>query len=319
MIKYVRRDASKLTDTEWDTFFSNFNAKIISTKLSGSDARLTTLKEHANEVSFPIVTAFDISGTAITTTPDYRTFSGNVETHNNGITEISVLNYLTNLHYLGNMFPMMLTGSEPSTRKKIHMTDIFLPWHRLYLVEFETLLGSPAHYWNWYDDQAIPTKMKVSNLKDVLKDGTTKIYKDLNRSSEDLTDGNLGSNRTDFRDTFKSRWKSLYDSARINSFVSIGDRIEGSLHNNMHSTISGDAMGNLLFSPYDPIFWFHHSFVDKIWADFYNTLSDDERNAIVDYPTAELPFFTKKADQIKDIKKDLMISFQGLFKDRGSI
>ena len=72
-------------------------------------------------------------------------------------------------------------------------------------------------------------------------------------------------------------------------------------------------------TPHDPIFWFHHSFVDKIWADFYNTLSTDEKNAISDYPDNEMPFFDKKATEIKDIKIDQRISYQGLLKDRSLV
>jgi tyrosinase len=316
MIKYIRRDTESLSNDDWDTFFTNFNNNIIKAKLEGTNTKLANLKAHANEIQKPIVLSFDITGSRIVPTPNPNNFAGDVVAHNNAISEISVINYLTNLHYIGNGFPSNPSNAEPSTRKKIHMTDIFLPWHRLFLIEFEELLGSPIHYWNWYSNQEIPEKLKIANLKDVVKNGNVKFYLDLNRSTEDLADGTLGTSKKVFKEAFVNSWRSLFNSATIDKFVNISNTIEYNMHNNMHSSISGDAMGNIFFSPYDPIFWFHHSFVDKIWADFYNTLSNDEKTAITDYPNNELPFFTKKAEDVKDIKKQLMVSFQGLFKDR---
>jgi len=318
MIKYVRKNATKLTNAEWDTFFTNFNNNIVKSKISTPDPKLQLLKDHANEVGFPILTSFDISGRSIVPTPTIPFSSGDHTAHNNAITELSTLVYLVNLHYIGNKFPGTPGGS--SSRIKIHMSDIFLPWHRMYLIHFEQLLGSPAHYWNWYEDQQIPQKLKISNLQNVIEDiSSTKVYEHLNRNTEDLTAGGLGITRTQFRATFKANWRSLFRSGTIDSFHQINELIEYNMHNNIHIAVAGDAMGNINVSPYDPVFWFHHSFVDKIWADFHNTLSGAEKSAITDYPTNDLPFFTQKTDAIVDVRKDLMISFQGLFKNRNSL
>jgi tyrosinase len=40
-----------------------------------------------------------------------------------------------------------------------------------------------------------------------------------------------------------------------------------SLHDSVHDYIGGD-MGVVENSAYDPIFWFHHAFIDYIWESF---------------------------------------------------
>lgn len=319
MIKYVRRDAETLSDDQWNEFFTNYNNNIIKAKLDDTHPKLIQLKALANEAGRPIVTDFDITGPRIVVTPNFRTFAGDVQAHNNAITEMPVLDYLVNIHYIGMMFPN--NPADGTAKKQNHLTNIFLPWHRMFLLEFEEFLGSPSHYWNWYDNQEVPEKMKVANIKDVIKDGNTKFYKDLNRTSESIIDGpsKITNTKAEFKELFTNAWKSLYDSSNIDSFTKISQHIESALHNNMHNAIAGDSMSNPIFSPHDPIFWFHHSFVDKIWADFYNTLSDDEKAAITDYPDNEMPFFNEKAKDIKDIKIDQKISYQGLLKDRSLV
>jgi|GEM_PF-2781078 len=318
MIRYIRRDAETLDDAQWNEFFTNYNNNIIKGKIDDTNPKLIKLKAFANEVGQPIVTTFNISGPRLVVTPNFETFAGDAEAHNNAITEIPVLNYLINIHYIGMMFPLNPAATD---KKRNHGTNIFLSWHRMFLLEFEEFLGSPSHYWNWYDNQDVPVKMQATNLKEVIKDGATKFYKDLNRKSESIIEGSsaIANSKAEFQELFTNSWKSLYDSSRIDSFTKISRHIEGSLHNNMHNAIGGDSMSNPIFSPHDPIFWFHHSFVDKIWADFYNTLSDDEKDAITDYPDNEMPFFDKKANEIKDIKLDQKISYHGLLKDRSLV
>ena len=93
MIKYVRRDAETLDDAKWNEFFTNYNNNIIKAKIDDTHPKLIKLKAFANEVNRPIVTNFDISGPILVVTPDFRTFVGNVEAHNNAISEMPVLNY----------------------------------------------------------------------------------------------------------------------------------------------------------------------------------------------------------------------------------
>ena len=42
--------------------------------------------------------------------------------------------------------------------------------------------------------------------------------------------------------------------------------IEGSIHAAVHNWIGGDMLN--MFSPYDPIFYLHHSNMDRIWAEW---------------------------------------------------
>ena len=38
-------------------------------------------------------------------------------------------------------------------------------------------------------------------------------------------------------------------------------------HNTGHNIVGG-YMANPVFSPNDPLFWLHHAFIDKTWADW---------------------------------------------------
>ena len=37
-----------------------------------------------------------------------------------------------------------------------HLNEIFLPWHRLYMVNFEEMLDEALPYWDWTEDTQIP-------------------------------------------------------------------------------------------------------------------------------------------------------------------
>ena len=49
--------------------------------------------------------------------------------------------------------------------------------------------------------------------------------------------------------------------------------IESGPHASLHVNMGGDM--SQMFSPYDPIFWLHHAFIDKIWNDFQRENPDN--------------------------------------------
>jgi tyrosinase len=123
----------------------------------------------------------------------------------------------------------------------------FLTWHREYLAKLETALIAmnplvTIPYWDWVTDRAIPTQLTDPN--DLAEWGVT-------------------------RGTFNSAF--LPSASVINSvmtsadFTTFSTALEGP-HGWVHNAVGG-TMGSST-SPADPLFWLHHAFIDKLWADW---------------------------------------------------
>jgi len=127
----------------------------------------------------------------------------------------------------------------------------FLTWHREYLAKLEARLRlmNPLvtiPYWNWVEDRAIPAAL--SDPADLVDWGIT-------------------------RGTFNpgllpdAAWMSAVMGSGVSpaDFRAFSSALE-SPHGRVHNVIGGTMSSSR--SPADPIFWLHHSFIDKLWADW---------------------------------------------------
>lgn len=127
----------------------------------------------------------------------------------------------------------------------------FLAWHREYLAKIEARLrlANPLvtiPYWNWVQNRAIPPQL--SNRADLRAWGITR--------GASFNPGNLPT-------------QSHINSVNANSnFTAFQSALE-SPHNWVHNAVGGTMATSA--SPADPLFWLHHAFVDKIWADWQKT------------------------------------------------
>ena len=55
------------------------------------------------------------------------------------------------------------------------------------------------------------------------------------------------------------------------SFTGFQTLLEGAVHGGTHNAVGGNMAGSS--SPTDPLFWLHHSFMDKLWADWQASLN----------------------------------------------
>jgi tyrosinase len=124
----------------------------------------------------------------------------------------------------------------------------FLTWHREYLAKLEAslIMINPLvtiPYWDWVNDRAIPPQL--ANPSDLAAWGITRNA------------------------VFNPAW--LPTGAQVNAamaatdFVSFSSAIEGP-HGWVHGAVGGTMGGST--SPADPLFWLHHGFIDKLWADW---------------------------------------------------
>ena len=123
----------------------------------------------------------------------------------------------------------------------------FLTWHREYLAKLEAALMiiNPLvtiPYWDWVNDRAIPPQL--TNAADLVE--------------WEVTRGSFSAS-------------SLPTAQVINSvmanttFTAFSSTLEGP-HGWVHNAVGG-TMGTST-SPKDPLFWLHHGFIDKLFADW---------------------------------------------------
>ncbi|KAJ3100202.1 hypothetical protein HDU97_002434 [Phlyctochytrium planicorne] len=162
----------------------------------------------------------------------------------------------------------------------IHMTPLFLPWHRAFLRLYENLLRKidptvSLPYWDWSSDS--PNPMKSSTISQVIGSATTAL-------------GTRGTATSGYclRDGIAANWKSSEGGCVTRSYASdftspsqidvaiavqrdpTFEAFAGDLeyfHNLMHGQIGGDngMMSWTNLSPNDNIFFFHHTNVDRLW------------------------------------------------------
>ncbi|CAG5132265.1 unnamed protein product, partial [Candidula unifasciata] len=160
----------------------------------------------------------------------------------------------------------------------IHGGAAFLQWHRLYTVQFEDALrrhgshvGLP--YWDWTRiNDRLPQLLTV----DSYTNPTTKV-----NFQNPFTHGRVEFEHVDVdRDIqtdllFKvgpHGWDTwLYNQALFaleqEDYCDFAVQFEV-LHNSIHYLVGGEqkySLSSLEYSAYDPIFYIHHSFTDKIW------------------------------------------------------
>lgn len=124
----------------------------------------------------------------------------------------------------------------------------FLTWHRRFLQLFEQRLQvvNPAvviPYWDSITDRSIPAALANASLL-------------------------AGWSVT--RKWDASKLGAAADLAALKTysgtFAGFQTLLEGAVHGGTHVAVGGDMAGAA--SPTDPLFWLHHAFIDKTWADW---------------------------------------------------
>lgn len=188
---------------------------------------------------------------------------------------------------------------DHSHRNAAHMGPAFLPWHREFLLRFESDLQkiSPnivLPYWDWATDAALKDSTKSPIWRNDFMGGNGNPANDFIVEEGPFAagkwevldeEGNLaGSLKRNFRgndhsltlptreDVRKVLLVTPYDAPDWNmtSNPSFRNQLEGfingpQLHNLVHVWVGGH-MGYVPTAPNDPVFFLHHANVDRIWA-----------------------------------------------------
>jgi len=161
---------------------------------------------------------------------------------------------------------------------KHHDPDhFFLPWHRAYLYMFERSLSDIAGteialpWWDWSNpqsDSGVPAAFDNSKL--ALRDAAVPIPPDLvKRVKHDapyLLDFGHSPPRT-VRDPDPVGGLPSPDDVKraldAKSFDDFSEQVED-LHDGVHGWFKR-TMSAIVFAAFDPIFWAHHTMIDRLW------------------------------------------------------
>ncbi|RKP09204.1 hypothetical protein THASP1DRAFT_3510, partial [Thamnocephalis sphaerospora] len=159
-----------------------------------------------------------------------------------------------------------------------HGVPSFLPWHRKFTRDFELALQRidptvSVPYWDWSLDSQAPEQSPIFGADMFGGNG----------QGEDncVMDGKFANwvlavpERRCLQRSFNERAEisALYPPESLLSIqreeITYEDfwyALEGPPHGVVHMGIGGDMAS--MTSPNDPLFWVHHSFIDKLWSDW---------------------------------------------------
>jgi tyrosinase len=177
-----------------------------------------------------------------------------------------------------------------------HNCWYFLPWHRMYIFSFEEIVRShmaadvartwALPYWNYSDDprrRALPPAFRERNLPASAGGGPNPLFVSRRQVSPiDINaGGDLGSETVELVNAMAP---ALFSRALPTPTQGFGggdvgrtnhDRagargpLEGTPHGNVHVVVGGEAPDGLMTqfetAALDPIFWLHHSNIDRLW------------------------------------------------------
>ena len=150
-----------------------------------------------------------------------------------------------------------------------HNSPLFLPWHRAYLYFFEKALqdrvaGVTLPWWNWTmrHDEGIPSI--YTDVRD--PDGKPNPLRSSPIQPAGRTPGGpTRTNRTPGQPGAPPlpTLKQVRDILELADFMDFQSQVED-IHSGVHVWVGG-TMGSIGNAAYDPLFWAHHTMIDRIW------------------------------------------------------
>ena len=178
---------------------------------------------------------------------------------------------------------------------------LFLPWHRAYLWYLEQAMqdqvgGIAIPWWDWTRDQEIPDAYSHAQI-----DGTPNPLYNFHMQfpSPDpvdrVTQRNSGNRNRLITLPTKRDVQNLLNLKEWGDF---SDALERH-HNSVHVWVGGD-MANTGYAAFDPLFYAHHSMIDRIWYLWQVKHGHNNfPNQFLDYPLAP---FNKTCRDVLDVE-----------------
>ncbi|XP_059439392.1 polyphenol oxidase, chloroplastic-like [Corylus avellana] len=222
-----------------------------------------------------------------------------------------------------------------SLEYQVHSSWLFFPFHRYYLYFYEKILGKligdpnfVLPFWNWDSPPGMPIPAMFATSKSPLYDSLRNANHqpptllDLDYSGTDV----LTSNEDQISSNLAIMYRQMVSSAKnselfFGSPYRAGDEsdpgagsIETSPHNNIHLWCGDNTqpnfenMGNFYSAGRDPIFYSHHSNVDRMWT-IWKTLGGKRQDFTdPDWLNASFIFYDEDAQPVRVYVKDSLDS-----------
>ena len=171
-------------------------------------------------------------------------------------------NYLAGLHGL----PQFYCWHHKRTRRAQIAAELFLPWHRAYLLYFENALRdrNPNAFLSWWDwtsaashAAGVPFAFSVQDVAgqaNPLYDANIEI---LSPPMNERTSRDAGP------PDFLPAQMQIAQLLGLTQYEDFSEQLED-IHDGVHGWVGG-SMGVVPFAAFDPIFWSHHCMIDRIW------------------------------------------------------
>lgn len=172
------------------------------------------------------------------------------------------------------------THSE-SGDEEIH----FLVWHRMYIYHFEKIVRKLSGdskfalpYWGYTNLQ---DSLKNRTMPEIFRNKTTSLYQSARLDS--LLNGSPISGKTVRRISLtklnENNTYVLYNKnmdaaphGAMHNYIGFGnDTLGKSKHNEIWQQNTDGMMAEVATAAFDPIFWLHHSNIDRIWQQWTNS------------------------------------------------
>lgn len=170
-----------------------------------------------------------------------------------------------------------------SVQRRVHGCAQFLPFHRVFIHHVETALRQfdsniVIPYWNW-------TRMATTPLRDIVISnyfGDNPQNRICNGSSECCVQSgpfsgweySIGNQKQCLSRSYSENssvfypWGVFTPLMNYTTFEEMAERLE-QLHARVHLWVGGTMRTH--YSPFDPLFFLHHTFIDKVWYDWQSS------------------------------------------------
>lgn len=174
----------------------------------------------------------------------------------------------------------------PDSCRIAHGSPLFLPWHRAYLYKFERALQDAARdpgvtipWWDWTSARSQEGRLPQAFATARGSDRRTNPLYSAKVDPLGLAQWNNQPGGPPFRYAPTTKRflgepgspplptrERIEAVLKVPEFEAFSAALEGP-HGDVHVWVGGERghMGNVPFAAFDPIFWAHHSMVDRIW------------------------------------------------------
>jgi len=153
------------------------------------------------------------------------------------------------------MLHLMLIDASSRVAKTLRMVNLALIQH----LARQNLIVTPNHCNNLVPINTAPLSTLEANLERHFKLGSDRRFG--NNFDQDIPGGGA----TTFEEEFEGPFGRVRRGVPA-QFIGFIQYLEEVWHNGVHCAIGGYMCNSA--SPYDPVFFAHHAFVDKIWYDW---------------------------------------------------